>query len=63
MIIMEITNKNTGKLEVEYFNTFSEAKARAIRLAGYAGFLEFMKDRDGDSHAENHRYCIDLLVA
>ena len=62
MMIMEITNKNNGiKLEVEYFNTAYEAKQRAIRLVGYAGYLDFVKDRDGDSKAENKNYSVDLV--
>lgn len=63
MIAMQISNKKTGALEVEWFNTLGEAKQRAIVLAGYAGFLNFIKDRDGDSHAENRHYSVDLLVA
>lgn len=64
MIIMEIVNKNTGvKMEVEFFNQFYDARQRAIRLTGYAGFLDFKKDRDGDSHAENKNYTVDLLRA
>lgn len=64
MMIMEITDKRTGiKLEVEYFNTVYEAKQKAIRLAGYAGYLDFVKDRDGDSKAENKNYNVDLIRA
>lgn len=64
MTIMEITDKRTGlKLEVEFFNQFYDARQRSIRLAGYAGFLDFKKDRDGDSHAENKNYTVDLLRA
>ena len=62
MTVMEIVDKRTGvKFEVEYFNTVYEAKQRAIRLAGYAGFLDFVKDRDGDSKAENKNYSVDLV--
>lgn len=64
MTIMEIVDKRTGiKLEVEFFNNYYEARQRSIRLAGYAGFLDFKKDRDGDSHAENKNYTVDLLRA
>lgn len=64
MTIMEITNKKNGiKLEVEFFNNTYEARQRAIRLAGYAGFLNFIKDADGDTHAENKNYSVDLLRA
>ena len=64
MTIMEITNKKNGvKLEVEFFNNAYEARQRAIRLAGYAGYLNFVKDADGDIHASNKKYSIDLVVA
>ncbi len=64
MTIMEITNKKNGvKLEVEFFNNTYEARQRAIRLTSYAGFLNFVKDADGDSHAENKNYSVDLLRA
>lgn len=64
MTIMEITNKITGvKVELEFFNNFYEAKQRSIRLAGYAGYLDFIRDADGDSHAENKNYVVDLLRA
>lgn len=64
MTIMEITDKRTGiKLEVEFFNNYYEARQRSIRLAGYAGYLDFIKDADGDSHAENKNYSVDILRA
>lgn len=62
MTIMEIVNKNTGiKLEVEFFDSNYEAKQRAIALTRYAGYLDFIKSGNGDSHAENRKYSIDLL--
>lgn len=64
MTIMEITNKKNGvKLEVEFFNNTYEARQRAIRLTGYAGYLDFVKDADGDTHAENKNYSVDILRA
>jgi hypothetical protein len=61
---MEITNKNTGiQLEIEFFNNVYEARQRAIRLTGYAGYLNFIKGSNGDSHAENKNYVVDLLRA
>lgn len=64
MTIMEITNKKNGvKLEVEFFNNVHEARQRAIRLTSYAGYLDFVKDSDGDIHASNKKYSVDLIVA
>lgn len=64
MVVMEITDRNTNvRLEVEFFNNFYEAKRRSIRLAGYAGYLDFIRDADGDSHAENRHYSVDITRA
>ena len=62
MVVMEIMDKRTGiKVETEFFNSFCEARQMSIRLAGYAGYLDFIKDSDGDSHAENRNYSVDLV--
>ena len=59
MVVMEIV-KGTQKVTVEYFNTAWQAKQQAIRLAGYAGWLKFIQDSDGDLSAENDQFRVDI---
>lgn len=59
MVVMEIA-KGTQKVTVEYFNTVWQAKQQAIRLAGYAGWLKFIQDADGDMTAENDQFRVDI---
>jgi hypothetical protein len=64
MTIMTIMDRKTGtQLEIEFFNNVYEARQRAIRLAGYAGYLNFVKDSYGDAHADNKIYSVDLMRA
>lgn len=64
MTIMEIMDKRTGtQLKIEFFNNVYEARQRSIRLTGYAGYLNFIKGSNGDSHAENRNYVVDLIRA
>lgn len=61
MIIMELTNKNTGIVVEHFCNDMHEAKNTAIRLARYAGFLNFEKDRSGDLVANNRTFKVDIV--
>lgn len=59
MVCMEIV-KGTQKVTVEYFNAVWQAKQQAIRLAGYAGWLKFIQDADGDITASNDQFRVDI---
>lgn len=59
MVCMEIT-ANNNKVTVEYFDAMWQAKKQAIRLAGYAGWLKFIQDADGDMTASNDQFKIDI---
>jgi len=62
MIIMELTNKNTGMIiKRQFCNDVHDAKSTAIRLARYAGFLNFEKDRSGDLIANNKTFKVDIV--
>ena len=63
MFIMELTDKRTGKVVMEVSNTVYESKRTAIRLAAYAGWLRFERERGGDLHAENSNYVINIMAA
>ena len=59
MVVMEIRKGNL-KFAVEYFDAMWQAKQQAIRLAGYAGWLKFIQDSDGDLSAENDQFRVDI---
>lgn len=59
MVCMEIRKGNL-KFAVEYFNAMWQAKQQAIRLAGYAGWLKFIQDADGDITASNDQFVVDI---
>jgi hypothetical protein len=61
MIIMELTNTKTGVVIERFCNDEREAKGMAIRLARYAGFLKFEKDRSGDLAANNKIFKVDII--
>lgn len=59
MVCMEIRKGNLD-VTVEYFDAMWQAKKQAIRLAGYAGWLKFIQDADGDLSAENDQFRVDI---
>lgn len=64
MIFMQITDKNSGiVVEKSFFdhNQMYDAKNTAIRLAGYAGYFKFEKNRSGDLVADNETFKVDIV--
>ena len=59
MVCMEI-KKGSLEVAVEYFDAMWQAKQQAIRLAGYAGWLRFIQDADGDITASNDTFKVDI---
>lgn len=59
MVCMEIRKGNLD-VTVEYFDSMWQAKQQAIRLAGYAGWLKFIQDEDGDITASNDKFVVDI---
>lgn len=67
MFICEVTNKNTGVVEVEVQPSFYAAKRAMIRRYAYqqklGGYLNFIKTRDDVVMAENDKVQIALIGA
>lgn len=62
MVVMELINNRTGMvIERQFCNDVHDAKDTAIRIARYAGFLNFEKDRSGDLSAKNRIFKVDIV--
>lgn len=64
IVTLEVTNKSTGVATLNVVNTIAEAKRLAVRLAGYAGWLDFtrIEQHSRDLRAENSGFVVDILV-
>jgi hypothetical protein len=66
MMICEVTNKNTGVVEVEVQPSFYAAKRAMIRKYAYqqklGGYLNFVRTRDDVVMAENEKYQIAIIA-
>jgi len=66
MMICEVTNKNTGVVEVEVQPSFYAAKRAMIRKYAYqqklGGYLNFVRTRDDVVMAENEKFQIAIIA-
>lgn len=63
MMTVEIKLRSNEK-KVVYLGTHNnlyEAKGVVVNTCGYAGWLEFVREKGGDIRAKNDKYIVDIM--